>query len=114
MPIQQGSIVWVTMTDGRGFTKRRPAVVLTANDEILLDGPVVVAAITTAYGEPPPHNLVELPWSSQGIARTGLRRRSAAVCNWLVDAAISDLEDTGHFVPTKYLIEILKRLPPAS
>jgi len=113
MPIHQGSIVWVTMKDRRGFNKRRPGVVLTADDEILLDGPVVVAAITTTYGDPPPQNVVELPWSRQGITRTGLRRRSAVVCDWLIDAAISDLDDTGHFVPTRYLIEILNRLPPA-
>ncbi len=109
-PLEQGAIVWVTPPGERGLGKRRPAVVLTASEEILLDQPVVVAALTTTFPNPAPPDHVVLPWSPHGHPVTRLRRRSAAVCTWLFEARPSEAEPVGR-VPTRHLLDILRRLP---
>ncbi len=68
-------------------------VILTASGEIVLDSPVAAAAITTTYPEPPPANKVELPWTHYGHPATGLRRRSAVVCDWIVRVRPSEIEE---------------------
>ncbi len=78
-----------------------------ATEDILLDGPVVGVAVTTTYPEPPPTNCVTLPWSERGHPATGLRRRSAAVCDWLVSFRPSEAVTEGGHVPGRTLQAIL-------
>lgn len=106
----QGSIVWADVADPRGQVKRRPLVIVTASDELILDAPLVCAAITTTFPEPPPRAYVELPWYSRGHPATRLRRRSAVACHWLVPLKPSDIVETKGYVPTRVLIEILERI----
>ena len=40
-------------------------------------------AISTTFPEPPPAINVPLPWHPQGRASTGLRKRSAAILDWV-------------------------------
>jgi precorrin isomerase len=106
--IAQGSIVWATVADKNGVRKRRPVVVLTSTDEIVLDGPFVAAAITTTFPHPTPKNMVDLPWTHFGHPATGLRKRSAAVANWLVQLQASDVEEIKGYMPTARLIQLLE------
>ena len=76
---QLGSVVWVELADANGFCKVRPAVVVSATADIAAGQPVRVVAITTRLPTPLPDDHVSLPWDRQGKARSGLRRKCAAV-----------------------------------
>lgn len=108
--LEQGSIVWAEIPDPRGHVKRHPVVIITDASEIVLDSPVIGVAVTTTYPEPPLREHVELPWSRQRHSATRLARRSAAVCNWLVRLLPSQVIEVRGFVPTKTLLEIVKRV----
>lgn len=87
--------------------------VVTATDQILLNAQIVGVAITCSFRNPPPENCVLLPWQRSNHPATGLARRSAAVCDWLVTLTPSDIEKIEGYVPRRYLLEILRKLPRA-
>jgi hypothetical protein len=110
-PLSQGSIVWAEVADPRGQApKKRPLVILTHSDEILLDGEIVAAAITTTYAHPVPANYVELPWMSPRHPVTGLGRRSAVVCNWLVKLRPGDVVEIKGRLPRRPLLEVIEKV----
>jgi mRNA-degrading endonuclease toxin of MazEF toxin-antitoxin module len=93
--MQSGDIVWVRMVDPNGVNEKvRPVVVLTPSDEISAGSPVVGVCITTTLPNPLTDDYVELPWHPQGRVRTGLRRRCAALCTWLVRIDLAQAEET--------------------
>lgn len=50
-PLAQGRIVWVTIPDSRGGNKKsRPAIILTADNDIDPNGSVHVVVLTTLTG----------------------------------------------------------------
>jgi mRNA-degrading endonuclease toxin of MazEF toxin-antitoxin module len=56
----------VEVADPQGRNpKRRPAVIVTPNDDIAPDGVVRVVAISTRIEEAPPDVQVELPWDAR-------------------------------------------------
>ncbi len=81
-PLQLGSVVWAELEDPNGYRKVRPGVVVTPTADINAGKPVRVVAITTRLPNPLPDDYVLLPWDRQGKARSGLRRRCAAVASW--------------------------------
>ena len=86
MPLIQGEILWARCVDPRGVNeKRRPFVVLTLSEEIARGEPIVAAAITTTLPNPLTDEYVELPWHPAGSVRTGLRKRCAVCCRWIVE-----------------------------
>lgn len=108
--LAQGSVVWAEVTDPRGRVKRRPVIVLTETTEIILDSPIVAVAITSSYPDPVPREFIELPWYAQGHPATGLRRRSAAACRWLVELHPSKVIEIKGYVPQKTLLAIVQRI----
>lgn len=80
------------------------------NADILSHDEVVVAAITTTFPEPPPAEVVPLPWHPTGRVATGLTRRSGVVCNWVVAVNKNRLEPTPHRLPMKHLEEVMRRI----
>jgi mRNA-degrading endonuclease toxin of MazEF toxin-antitoxin module len=110
--LQQGRIVWATIRDPNGENpKERPAVIVTATEEIHPDQPFVAVAITGTLPRPLPPEYVELPWHRSGHPRTGLKKRCAAVCTWLLALQASDIQGYGGIVPELLLRAILERLP---
>lgn len=107
--LQQGSVVSAEVADPRGLVKRRPVLIITPTDEIVLNGTIVALAITTTFPDPPESNQVLLPWHSSGYCPTGLRRRSAVVCDWAVPIRPSQVKSVTGFLPTKYLLEVMSR-----
>ena len=107
--LAQGDIVWARIADPRGNVKRRPVIIVTATDDIILDGPVAAVAITSTVPETLTREYGDLPWSHMGHPATGLRRRSAAVCNWPIQLRPSDVDEVKGFVPTKTMLRILER-----
>jgi mRNA-degrading endonuclease toxin of MazEF toxin-antitoxin module len=52
--------------------------------EIGPEGPCYLCvAISTTFPEPPPVFAVPVPWHPLGTASTGLRKRSAAITDWI-------------------------------
>jgi mRNA-degrading endonuclease toxin of MazEF toxin-antitoxin module len=99
---QLGSVVWVELTDANGISKIRPAVVVSSTADIAAGQSLRVAAITTRIPDPLPGDHVLLPWDRQGKARSGLRRKSAAVGTWLAE------------IPNSAVRQIVGILPPAT
>ena len=113
MGLQQGSIVWVRMTDPNGVNpKERPAVVVTPTEEIVPGEALVVVAVTSTFTRPLPTNRVELPWHNSGHPVTGLRRRCIAVCDWLIAVDQVAIINVVGIVPVRVLDTILVQLPP--
>ena len=108
--LAQRDIVWARVADPRGHVKRRPVIIVTATDEIILDGPIAAVAISSTLPETLTREYVDLPWSHLGHPATRLSRRSAAVCNWQVQLRPSDVDEVKGFVPTKTMIGILDRM----
>jgi mRNA-degrading endonuclease toxin of MazEF toxin-antitoxin module len=113
---QRGSIVWVAIPDPQGGNeKTRPAVILTATEEIAAATEVWVAAISTTLEDTPREVCVDLPWHNSRHPKTGLKEACAAVCTWLKKIRLDSVEEYAGVVPGKQLMEILQRvgsLPP--
>lgn len=104
-----GSIVWAELDDPNGFRKLRPAVVVSPTIDIVRGKPIVVAAITTRVPDPLPDDYVLLPWNPQGIARSGLRRRCAAVASWLCTVLADEVRLAG-ILPPAVIAEVLAKI----
>jgi mRNA-degrading endonuclease toxin of MazEF toxin-antitoxin module len=108
-----GRIVWAQLADANGIRKLRPAVIVTPTDQLTATGPFDVVAITSRLDDPLPEDHVLLPWHAQRHARTGLNRRSAAVCTWLAQVAEADIEDVAGIVPAPIMSTILEKIAAA-
>lgn len=110
-PLSQGRIVWVTVPDPRGGNaKSRPAVILTLTADIDPTGEVQLAAVTTLIGQSPFSETVELPSDTTGHPQTKLKKPCEVVCSWVVSVPVADLRDSGGFVPSDLLAEILAKV----
>jgi hypothetical protein len=117
-PLQFGRIVWAEMTDANGIPKLRPGVIVTPSDRISSAMPLDVIAVTSRVPEPLPHDHVLLPWHAQRHPRTGLNRRCAAVCTWVIRLRHTDIREVAGIVPGTVMLEILSKVtaplsPPA-
>jgi hypothetical protein len=109
-----GRIVWAEIADANGIRKMRPAVVVTPTDRLTPGVPFDVVAITSRLTDPLPDDHVLLPWHPRGHPRTGLNRRSAAVCTWLAQIVDGDIQDVAGIVPTAVMRTILAKVATAS
>ena len=112
--LRYGRIVYAWIEDRNGHAKLRPALILTPTQEITTTGSLVLAAITTTFPDPPPAFCIELPWHPAGRVGTALRRRSAAVLNWLATINPDDVVGFGGDVPIRLMISIQGRLAELS
>ncbi|MBI3823836.1 MAG: type II toxin-antitoxin system PemK/MazF family toxin [Planctomycetes bacterium] len=107
--IRLGQIVWAEIADANGIRKARPAVVVTATDQIVPGGDLEVVAITSRIPNPVPDDHVLLPWHANGHPRTGLNRRSAAVCSWVAVISTADVQSIAGLVPAAPLLEVISK-----
>lgn len=110
VPLELGRIVWADVADPNGNVKQRPAVVVSATETIRPGSPIRVVAVTSRVSELLPADYVLLPWHPQRHPRTGLNRRSAAVCNWVCTIMPDDVKDLAGVVPGECLFEILSKI----
>ena len=73
-------------------------------------GTLMIVAVTSRVPETLPDDHVLLPWHPQGHPRTGLNRRSAAVCSWLSKITPSEILDVSGVVPGPELLAILTKI----
>src|SRR6266853_5336110 len=104
-----GDVIWAELTDANGFRKVRPAVVISATADIAAGRPVCVVAVTTRLPQPLPLEYVLLPWDRQGKARSGLRRKCAAVVSWFSELPVGDVREIVGFLPAAVLQELLAK-----
>ena len=108
--LRYGRVVYAWIKDRRGFSKMRPALVLTADELIDKDAALIVAAITTTFTDPPPKRHLPLPWHPRGRVSTQLRKRSAVVLDWQSVIRPDDVIGFGGDVPARVMLEIERRL----
>ncbi len=82
--------------------------VISRPEEITADDLLIGLSITTTFPDPPNRNEVQIPWHREGLAATGLRRRSAVVCDWLVSFQMSEIVAVRGYLPAANLIEVLR------
>ena len=102
--LARGRIILALLYDQMGRNpKRRPAVILTATDQINATDPFVVAAISSELGQSPQEYCVPLPWHPKRHSKTGLTRRCAAICTWLCQITAAQVLQNIGFVPATEL-----------
>lgn len=109
--------MWAALADSQGNRKTRPAVVISQPEALTPDEPIVVLAITTTFPDPPLVTQVPVPWSARTRTTTGLRRRSAVVCNWECVLNRAEIVSVEGFLPAEYLrrvLEVRQQLPRRS
>jgi hypothetical protein len=110
---QLGSVVWAELEDANGFRKVRPAVVATVTADIVAGGTLRVLAITTRVPSSLPDDHVLLPWDRQGKARSGLRRRCAAVTSWQAEIPVGNVQEVVGILPSAVIEELLAKVEAA-
>ena len=60
-----------------------------------------VLAVTTRLPNPLPDDHVLLPWDREGKARSGLRRKCAAVTSWQAEIAVGDVQQVVGILPRR-------------
>jgi mRNA-degrading endonuclease toxin of MazEF toxin-antitoxin module len=107
MPEQGDIVIVVNLLDPQGRNpKDRACVLVSSAEKIASGGPLDVVAITTFLQDPLPSDHVSLPWHAGRHPRTGLNKRNAAVCSWLVEVEATRIVRTIGHVPGKHLLQI--------
>jgi mRNA-degrading endonuclease toxin of MazEF toxin-antitoxin module len=111
--ITRGRVIWLDVTDPRGIpVGDHAAVILTTKAESesgeLLKAVVISSKLQHAAKE----RMVELPWSRGGHPRTGLSKRSAAMCDWIVTVNEDHIRKYGGLVSGKLLDQIVALINP--
>ena len=107
--VGRGSIVWIEMVDPNGVNiKSRPAVVLSTEEQIQIDGHVRVLAVSSQVDPADVNRFVEIPWSNQlgGHRKTKLRKKSFVICDWMTKMELQSVKPTSGFVPKQLMQEI--------
>jgi hypothetical protein len=82
--------------------------------DIVAGKPVHVLAVTTRLPDPLPDDHVLLPWDRQGKARSGLRRKCAAVTSWRATITADDVTQVVGILPPQVIAEILGKIAAAT
>jgi hypothetical protein len=83
---------------------------VTATADIGTAGEIQVAAITTLIGQAPFSETVELPSAAAGHPQTKLKKSCEVVCSWIVSVPVASVSDSGGFVPSDVLAEVLAKI----
>jgi hypothetical protein len=102
-------VVWAELEDANGYRKVRPVAVVTPTAEIDAGRALHVVAITTRLPDPLPDDHVLLPWDREGKARSGLRRRCAAVASWQAEIAAGDVQEVVGVLSPTVIGELLSK-----
>ena len=97
-----------------GSPKGRYVVVVTPEDEMILDRPIYVVACTASLRpDAITDSVVLLPWHAEGRVSTGFRRLTYALPEWLLKVRPSDLsQQRSGYLRSRELQAIIDRLPP--
>jgi len=82
--LEPGLIVQAEVVDPQGRNPKSRPLVLLMGDEAAPEGSLTAVAITGTLPKPLSEFHVLLPWHRAGHPMTGLKKRCAAVCNWVI------------------------------
>jgi mRNA-degrading endonuclease toxin of MazEF toxin-antitoxin module len=104
-PIRYADILFVeNVLDPNGQNpKTRRVVILTPDDTIATGSPIVAGAITGTLPDPLTNDYVMLPYKNPPGTRhprTGLTKKAAVLCSWLVIIERRDVVGRSGFVPS--------------
>jgi len=85
-------------------------VIVSRTDDIESHGAIIRVAITSAIPDTLPDERVLLPYKPTGNARTGLKKRSAAMCSWLFEITEEEIDGCIGVIPQSRLQVILDRI----
>lgn len=102
--------MWAEFVDENGIRKVRPAVVVTPIAEISLGKLVRLVAVTKRETIPIPNDHLLLPWDPQGRARTGLRRKCAAVASWQAAIPVESVQEVVGILPPAVIAQLLGKI----
>ena len=89
---EQGRIVLAEIPDPQNRNpKIRPVVIVNPSDEIAAGKGILVVGITSTLPRKLPENCVLLSFHAAGHTHTGLKKRCAAMCSWLVEIEESQI-----------------------
>jgi hypothetical protein len=109
--IEFGTVIEARVLDPSGQNaKSRPLVVVNRPGDLATISHLSVVAVTTSLQEPLPPGCILLPWHPQGVAKTGLRRRCWAVCDWTAQIAFDEVDLIRGRVPRAQMVEIVAYL----
>lgn len=107
---EQGRIILVAVADPQDRNvKIRPAVIISETSQIQADGRIACIAVTSSLPDKLPDDCILLPFQLGGQTRTGLRKRSAAMCSWPFETTEDKIVKYLGIVPPKILDEIIVR-----
>jgi hypothetical protein len=98
--------VFAEIPDPNGMNaKVRRVVVLTPDVALEAGYPLVVAGVTAALPDPLTSDHVVLPWKNPPgrHPKTGMTKRAAVLCTWLVQISRNDIQGHSGFVPPGYM-----------
>jgi len=103
-PIRFGDVIFAdAVLDPNGRNpKTRRVVVLTPDAELASGFPIVAAAITGSIPTPLTADYVLLPYKNPPGSRhprTGLTKRAAVLCTWIIKITSEDVAGRSGFVP---------------
>ncbi len=108
---EQGRIVLVEVNDPQSRNaKTRPAVIVSENDEIIAGRGIFCVAITGTLPDDLPVDCILIPYHRNGHPRTGLKKRCAAMCNWLFEIEETQIKKYLGAVPKDKLLAIIERV----
>jgi mRNA-degrading endonuclease toxin of MazEF toxin-antitoxin module len=88
----QGRIIEAYVLDQQNRNpKHRPLVIVTPTDEIAEGDPFLAVAITGTLPDPLTDEYVILPYHPNGQSKTGLKKKCAAKCDWVVALSHDDI-----------------------
>ena len=106
LPIRFADIVFAEVLDPNGQNpKTRRVVVLTPDIELAAGFPIVVAGVTGTLPSPLTADYVKLPYKNPPgrHPKTGLTKRAAVLCTWIVSITTQDAIGHSGFVPPSYM-----------
>ena len=105
-PIRYADIIFAEMLDPNGQNlKTRRVVVLTPDPELAAGFPIVVAALTSTLPNPLTADYVILPYKNPPgrHQKTGLTKKAAVVCSWVVPITRNQIQGRSGFVPPDFM-----------
>ena len=108
----QGRVIYpkVAIPDPQGHNPKegRPFIVMTTNDDIKKGAPIYAVGISTTFDASNKDIIVVLPYGP--TARSGLKRESAAVCNWIIQIAPDNIDVGPGYIHPRLVIEIAEKI----
>ena len=105
-PIRFADIIFAEVLDPNGQNpKTRRVVVLTPDIELVAGFPIVVAGVTGTLPDPLTGDYVRLPYKNPPgrHPKTGLTKKAAILCTWVVSITRNDIRGRSGFVPPAHM-----------